>query len=76
MIGGSLKVTAIGVASGVAGALIASRALRALLYGISATDPWTYGAVVLLILSVGVVASWLPARRATAIDPASALRSD
>jgi len=76
VIGGSLKVTTIGVVSGVAGAVIASRALRALLYGISATDPWTYGAVVLLILSVGVLASWLPARRATAIDPASALRSD
>ena len=76
VIGSSLKVTVVGAALGVAGALAASRSLRALLYGISATDPWTYAGVVVLILSVGVLASWLPARRATAIDPASALRSD
>jgi predicted permease len=75
VIGGSLKVTVVGVALGVTGALLASRTLQALLYGVSATDPWTYGAVVVLILSVAVLASWLPAWRATAIDPASALRS-
>jgi ABC-type lipoprotein release transport system permease subunit len=45
-----------------------------LLYGVTGSDPWTYA--VTLILAVGLLASWLPARRATAIDPASALRSD
>ena len=76
VIGSSLKVTLIGAALGVAGALAASGTLSALLYGVSASDPWTYAAVVALMLGVGLLASWLPARRATAIDPASALRSD
>jgi ABC-type lipoprotein release transport system permease subunit len=44
------------------------------LFAVSATDAWTYVAVVGLIVLVGVVASWVPARRATAIDPVSALR--
>jgi ABC-type antimicrobial peptide transport system permease subunit len=76
VIGSSLKVTLIGAALGVAGALAASGTISALLYGVSASDPWTYAAVVALMLGVGLLASWLPARRATAIDPASALRSD
>ena len=45
-------------------------------HGVSGSDPWTYATVVALIMTVGLLASWLPARRATAIDPASALRSD
>ena len=76
VIGSSLKVTLIGTALGVAVALAGSGALGALLYGVTGSDPWTYAAVVALILTVGLLASWLPARRATAIDPASALRSD
>jgi ABC-type lipoprotein release transport system permease subunit len=46
------------------------------LYGVSPTDPVTFGAVVLVFLGVAAAASWLPARRATRIDPAGALRSD
>jgi hypothetical protein len=61
---------------GLAGALGVSRPLGALLFGVSPTDPQTYGAVVVVILLVGVLASWTPARRATSIDPASALRSE
>jgi predicted permease len=76
VVGNSLKVTLIGAALGIGGALAVSRLLRALLFGISASDPWTYGAVVVVIVLVGAVASWLPARRATGIDPASALRSE
>ena len=76
VVGSSLKVTLLGAALGVLGALGVSRLLGALLFGVSPTDLQTYGAVVLLIVVVGVVASWTPARRATAIDPASALRSE
>jgi ABC-type lipoprotein release transport system permease subunit len=57
-------------------ALAISRLLQSLLFGVSANDPWTYGGVVVAIAIVGAVASWIPARRATAIDPASALRAE
>ena len=76
VVANSLKVTLLGAALGVAGALGVSRLLGALLFAVSPTDPQTYGAVVALIVVVGLVASWTPARRATSIDPASALRSE
>ena len=76
MVGNSLKITLVGAALGVTGALSASGALRAMLFGVSATDPTTYALVIAVIVVVGVLASWLPARRATSIDPASALRSE
>lgn len=76
VVGQSLTVTVVGAALGIAGALAVSHLLQALLFGVSATDAWTYAAVVGLIALVGVVASWVPARRATVIDPAMALRND
>jgi predicted permease len=76
VVGNSLTVTVVGAALGVAGALAVSRVLQAMLFGVSPTDPRTYATVVGLIVLVGGVASWIPARRATAIDPASALRSE
>ena len=76
VVGHSLRVTVVGAALGIAGALAVSRLLQALLFAVSPTDAGTYVAVVALISLVGVVASWIPARRATAIDPAMALRND
>jgi predicted permease len=76
VVGSSLKVTAVGAALGIAAALAASRLLQSLLFGVSPNDPWTYGGVVVAIAVVGAAASWIPARRATSIDPASALRSE
>jgi len=76
VVGHSLTVTMIGATLGIAGAVSVSRLLESLLFGVSPTDAWTYVAVIGLIALVGVVASWLPARRATAIDPALALRTD
>jgi len=76
VVGNSLKVTMLGAALGIVGALAVSRLVRALLFGITPTDPLTYGAVVVLMVTIGAVAGWLPARRATSIDPASTLRSE
>ena len=67
---------AVGVAIGVAGALVATRVLAGLLYGVGSTDPRTYAAVALLLASVALVASYLPARRAARVDPMVGLRSE
>jgi hypothetical protein len=61
-------------AFGVFGALGASRFLGQLLFEVPATDPLTYVVVLAAALLVGVLAAWIPARRATRIDPVSALR--
>jgi predicted permease len=66
----------IGVAVGLAVAIGVTRFMRGLLYDVSATDPLTLGGTCVLLLLVAFVASWLPARRAAAIDPSDALRSD
>lgn len=72
----SLKPVLIGIALGSAGALAATRALKTLLYGVAANDMFTFIAVGLAMLVVAVAASWLPARRAALVDPASALRNE
>jgi putative ABC transport system permease protein len=69
-----LRLLLIGVLVGLAGALVLTRFLRSLLFEISPTDPDTFAAVALLLCVVGFVASYLPARRATRIDPMIALR--
>jgi predicted permease len=63
-----------GILIGLAGAWFATRALRGLLFGVSAADPLTWGGVALLLAVVAFLASYLPARRATRIDPVTALR--
>jgi putative ABC transport system permease protein len=72
--GGSL--VAAGVAIGLAGALGLSRLMQALLFGVGAGDPPTYVAVASLLLMVGGVACYLPARRAMRADPAATLRAE
>jgi putative ABC transport system permease protein len=69
-----LTLTLIGLAIGVAAALALTRVLASLLYGVTAADPMTFVAVSLLLMVVGLVACYIPARRATRIDPMSALR--
>jgi putative ABC transport system permease protein len=66
----------IGVAAGLVIALWSSRLMDSLLYGVSSQDPMTYGIVCVTLLAVAALASWLPARRAAGVDPATALRQD
>ncbi len=63
-----------GIAAGLAASLALTRLLGSLLYGVTPMDPLTYAAVSLLLLVVGIFASWLPARRAAAVDPVGSLR--
>ena len=72
---GMIPVVA-GVVVGIAGALAATRVLRGLLYGIGPTDPMTFALSVLLLAAVTLGACWLPARRATKIDPMESLRCE
>jgi putative ABC transport system permease protein len=76
VVGQGLRLAAIGIAVGIGGAFALSRVLSKFLYGVTATDPMTYAAVAALLLIVAILASYVPARRATQIDPISALRSE
>jgi ABC-type antimicrobial peptide transport system permease subunit len=76
VLGESSRAVAIGLAAGFGVALPASRLLRNMLYGVSPADPAAYLAVALILTIAGIAASYAPARRATQIDPASALRHD
>lgn len=76
VLGGGLRLALLGVCLGALGAAVASRALRGLLYGVSATDPATFAAVSALLVLVALLAVALPALRATRVDPMSVLRSE
>ncbi len=70
----AVSVVLTGAALGTLGALLATRFLDRLLFEVPTTDPWTYGGVWLATVGIGLLAAWIPARRATRIDPVSALR--
>jgi putative ABC transport system permease protein len=76
VLGFGVRLAALGLAMGLAGALAATRLLSSLLYGVRPTDAITFAVVSLLLLLVALIASYLPARRATRIDPLIALRHD
>jgi putative ABC transport system permease protein len=73
---GAVKLAAAGVALGLCGALVGARLLSSQLYGVGSRDPLTYAAMSALLAAVALVASWLPARRATRVDPMIALRAE
>lgn len=74
VVGGGLKLALSGLLLGLVASVLASRSLEAFLYGVQPVDIRTYGAVALLMLAVAVSATWLPALRATRIDPQKALK--
>lgn len=76
ILGQGMRLGAIGVASGMAVALLATRLLERLLYGVSGSDPVALGVAGLLLLVAALLASWLPARRASRVDPMVALRQE
>jgi putative ABC transport system permease protein len=73
-VGQSLKLVLAGVAAGLALAFVFTRVMTSLLYGVTATDPATLVVISLVLIGVAVLASYIPARRATKVDPLVALR--
>ncbi len=71
-----MTLVGISLVVGLAGAFAATRLLNSLLFGVGASDPVTFVAIVLLVSAVAFIAAWLPARRATRVDPIIALRAE
>jgi ABC-type lipoprotein release transport system permease subunit len=71
-----LLMTSLGLALGSAAALLLTRLIKTMLYDVSPTDPLTFVTVALLLAGVALLACWIPARRATKVDPMVALRCE
>jgi predicted permease len=76
VLGAGFKLTLAGIALGLLGGYFFTRLIATHLFGVSATDPLTLAGVTLLLVAVALVACWLPARRATRVDPMTALRAE
>ena len=72
----SMTTSALGIGIGVIAAVLLAKAIRGLLYGVEPTDVTTFIAVIMLLLGASILAAFVPARRATHIDPIEALRRD
>jgi putative ABC transport system permease protein len=76
VLGRALRIVVAGVIVGLAGAVGVTRVLQRFLFGVTPTDPVAFTIVTLLLMAVALMAAWLPARRATRIDPCAALRAE
>jgi putative ABC transport system permease protein len=76
VVGRGVVLVLIGVAAGIVGAMVLTRFMGSLLFGVGATDPITYAAVAAILVGAALLASYLPARRATRVDPILALRAE
>jgi len=75
VVGQAMRLTIFGVGIGLAGAYAVTRLMASVLFGVSATDPPTFIGVTVVLALSSIVAAWLPAERATRVDPMIALRS-
>jgi putative ABC transport system permease protein len=76
VIGQGLKLSGVGIAAGLVGALWLTQAMTKMLVGVKATDPVTFASMAAVFLVIAAAACWLPARRASALDPTVALREE
>jgi ABC-type antimicrobial peptide transport system permease subunit len=76
VLGKTLGLVLVGMVVGTLGSLVATRTIASLLFGTEATDPPTYVGMIVLLLAVALAAGYLPARRASRIDPLVALRTN
>ena len=76
VVGEGLKLGAAGIILGLAGALAITRVMASMLVGVGATDPTTFGLIVVLFAIIAIAASWIPGRRASRLDPMNAIREE
>jgi putative ABC transport system permease protein len=76
VVGRGVLMVGLGIAMGTAAAFGLTRALSSLLFGVTAADPATFAVVAILLLLIGLIASYIPARRAAALDPMIAIQHE
>jgi putative ABC transport system permease protein len=76
IVGQALRITLLGIGLGLAGAFAVTRLMSSLLFGVKPDDPPTFVAVTVMLALSGLIAAWLPARRATMVEPVRALRCE
>jgi ABC-type antimicrobial peptide transport system permease subunit len=76
VVGQGMALSLFGVTLGLAAAFLLTRLIRSMLFGVAATDPFTFAGISLLLAMITLLATYIPARRATQIDPVISLRQD